>query len=211
MLDHERPGCVRCSRTFFIGLISRIGTLAARLGYGTMQRTGTRVDGPERMSRVVGRGRPTERVKRFVRVTAVVLRVALPMCSASTMLLAGCAPDARAPEVGTIAGVVATTVHVEAGDSLIEARLAAVPKGFFVGPNGGIWLGRLFVNAEYGPAATEPVAVLTHAFWERLGGDPSMVGSRLVVEGVRRTVVGVTAPGFAVPDGVEIWVPIQES
>lgn len=109
--------------------------------------------------------------------------------------------------MGEVAGVVTTPTDVGVADSVVEAQLAAVPEGFFVGPNGGLWLGRLFVDAEYGPVAREPVALLTHAFWERLGGDPSIVGSRVIVEGVPRTVVGVTAPGFAVPDGVDLWVP----
>lgn len=151
------------------------------------------------------------RVDGFGRASRVLLRSALFASAAGATLLAACAPDARAPELGSVAGVVSKAANVELGDSLAEAVLAPVPQGFFVGPNGGVWLGRLFVDADYGPAAAEPVALLTHAFWERLGGDPSVVGSRLVVDGIGRTVVGVTAPGFAVPDGVEIWVPIPES
>jgi hypothetical protein len=128
-------------------------------------------------------------------------------CALLTSQAGACAPDARAPEMGSTDGVVTRPVRVAVGGSLVEAEMAEVPRGFFLGPNGGLWLGRLFVEAEYGASGHDPVAVLTHAFWERLGGDPAMVGSHVAVDGVEHTVVGVTSPGFAVPDGVEVWVP----
>lgn len=53
----------------------------------------------------------------------------------------------------------------------------------------------------------EPVAVLSHALWEELGGGPDVIGSRLRINGVMRTVVGVMPRGFWFPDPtVRLWL-----
>ena len=44
--------------------------------------------------------------------------------------------------------------------------------------------------------SSSPVAVLTHAFWERLGSDPATIGSTLKLSRGFATVVGVMPPGF---------------
>ena len=44
----------------------------------------------------------------------------------------------------------------------------------------------------------EPVAVITHAFWQRrFGRDPDVVGRRVNINGVGITIIGVTPPEFA--------------
>jgi putative ABC transport system permease protein len=53
----------------------------------------------------------------------------------------------------------------------------------------------------------EPVAVLSHSLWRELGGDPGIVGQRLELAGVPRTVVGVMPQGFWFPDPtVGVWL-----
>ncbi|HVS15842.1 MAG TPA: ADOP family duplicated permease [Thermoanaerobaculia bacterium] len=53
----------------------------------------------------------------------------------------------------------------------------------------------------------QPVAVLSHALWRELGGDPALLGRQLELSGQSRTVVGVMPPGFWFPDPtVRIWV-----
>jgi putative ABC transport system permease protein len=53
----------------------------------------------------------------------------------------------------------------------------------------------------------EPVAVLSHSLWRELGGDAGIVGQRLELSGVRRTVVGVMPRGFWFPDPtVQVWL-----
>ena len=141
------------------------------------------------------------------RGSARIRAVALLTCSGLVALAAACGEGPRAPVLGSTDGVETRSANVEVGDSLIEAEVAEVPRGFFLGPNGGLWLGRLFVDREYGASGYKPVALLTHAFWEELGGDPAIVGAHLVVDDVERTVVGVTSPGFAVPRSVEMWIP----
>jgi predicted permease len=68
-------------------------------------------------------------------------------------------------------------------------------------------LGRTF---EAGEDATgvEATVVLSHAAWRDLGARPQLVGERLVLDGVPRTVVGVMPERFWYPDpSVRAWVP----
>jgi len=57
-------------------------------------------------------------------------------------------------------------------------------------------LGRPLTTADDGPGAP-PVAVIGHAFWQRaFGGDPDVVGSRLLLNGTSFEVVGVSGKGY---------------
>jgi putative ABC transport system permease protein len=56
----------------------------------------------------------------------------------------------------------------------------------------------------------EPVAVLSHALWRELGADPQIVGKRVELGGVPRTVTGVMPAGFWFPDPtVRVWLSEQ--
>ena len=56
-------------------------------------------------------------------------------------------------------------------------------------------------------AGAEPVAVISHGLWQELGGDPSLIGQRLRLDGAERTVIGVMPRGFWFPDpAVRLWV-----
>lgn len=55
--------------------------------------------------------------------------------------------------------------------------------------------------------ATGPTVVLSHGLWRDLGSDPSIIGKRLMLDGLDRTVVGVMPPGFWFPDpSVRVWM-----
>jgi predicted permease len=74
--------------------------------------------------------------------------------------------------------------------------------------------GRVLTPADDKPSAP-PVAVLSHHAWQvAYGGDPSVVGSTLVVEGHPFTVIGVGPPGFfgetLRPDPPDLWLPLQQ-
>jgi putative ABC transport system permease protein len=59
-------------------------------------------------------------------------------------------------------------------------------------------IGRTFLPGETTPGRHKPVAVLSHAVWQRrFGGDPRIVGSSLTISGHSVTVVGVLSPEFA--------------
>ena len=56
--------------------------------------------------------------------------------------------------------------------------------------------------------AAEPVVVLSDGLWRELGADAAVVGKRIRLDGVERTVTGVMPPGFWFPDPtVRAWVP----
>ena len=69
-------------------------------------------------------------------------------------------------------------------------------------------LGRLLADADAGDG-TPPAVVLSDRLWrERFGASPDAVGATLVVDGISRTVVGVSSMGFGFPDpGVRFWIP----
>jgi putative ABC transport system permease protein len=71
-------------------------------------------------------------------------------------------------------------------------------------------LGRGFTSDEDRPGGA-PVALLGNTYWQtRFGGDPSIVGRTVPMNGVSTTIVGVMPPGFTYPGATtRIWVPIQ--
>jgi putative ABC transport system permease protein len=69
-------------------------------------------------------------------------------------------------------------------------------------------IGRGFRTGEDAQGA-EPVAVLSYGLWQELGGDPSILGKPITLDGTPRTVVGVMPRGFWFPSpAVRAWVPM---
>ncbi|MDQ3175213.1 MAG: ABC transporter permease [Acidobacteriota bacterium] len=73
-------------------------------------------------------------------------------------------------------------------------------------------LGRLFTAAEDRSASGEPVAVLSHGYWRRrFGGDPSIVGRTLLLNGHAYEIIGIAPPKFTGPRvafAPDIYVPV---
>ncbi|HEX7173829.1 MAG TPA: ABC transporter permease [Pyrinomonadaceae bacterium] len=69
-------------------------------------------------------------------------------------------------------------------------------------------LGRHFLPEENEPG-TAKVAMLSHGLWQRrYGGDPSIVGRDIMLNGEKRTVVGVMPQGFQfLQSFIGLWVP----
>jgi predicted permease len=60
----------------------------------------------------------------------------------------------------------------------------------------------------------EPVAVIAHGLWQRrFNSDPTVIGSAVVLNGARVTIVGVAPPGFQGTTllRADVWVPIGAS
>jgi predicted permease len=69
-------------------------------------------------------------------------------------------------------------------------------------------LGRGFQPGDDAQGA-EPTAVLSYGLWQELGGQSSIVGTRLTLDGSPRTVIGVMPRGFWFPDpSVRVWTPV---
>ncbi len=72
-------------------------------------------------------------------------------------------------------------------------------------------LGRFFFEAEDVPGGP-PVVVLSYAFWRnQLGGDSSVIGSRILLNGTSQTVIGVAGPEAELYEHVDVWVPTRFS
>ncbi|MBL8981447.1 MAG: ABC transporter permease [Gemmatimonadetes bacterium] len=74
-------------------------------------------------------------------------------------------------------------------------------------------LGRFFLPEEDATPMGGPVLVVSHAFWQsKLGGDSSVVGRVVRVNGAPYTLIGVAPPEFHgafTPLLVEAWVPLS--
>jgi hypothetical protein len=68
-------------------------------------------------------------------------------------------------------------------------------------------LGRGFTKEELGPIGPT-VAIVSHRLWRSMfGGDPSIVGSTIRMNGRPLTVVGVTGEGASLL-GTDLWIPL---
>ena len=83
----------------------------------------------------------------------------------------------------------------------------AVSAGFFDVLHTRPALGRAFLAGEEEPGRDD-VAVVSHAFWQRLGADPGLLGRTLLLDGRSYTVVGIMPRDFDYPVPVELWVPL---
>ena len=71
-------------------------------------------------------------------------------------------------------------------------------------------LGRTFSPDEAGAPDSPPLVVLTHSFWmRRFGGDPTVVGKALGLNGTPHTILGVLPAGFRGLTGqADVFVPV---
>ncbi|HXY32355.1 MAG TPA: ABC transporter permease [Gemmatimonadaceae bacterium] len=75
-------------------------------------------------------------------------------------------------------------------------------------------IGRLFTDEETAEGTGQRVAVISYAVWKnRFGGDPSVVGRTLTLDGRPHVVIGVTDSAFNDPFGsaLEVWLPITSA
>ena len=93
-------------------------------------------------------------------------------------------------------------------------RSEYVTGNYFTTLGVGAFGGRVFTEADDKPSAP-PVVVISHHVWQgTYGGDPSMVGATVMVNGHPFTVAGVAPPGFFGEtlrgDPPDLWIPLQQ-
>jgi putative ABC transport system permease protein len=72
-------------------------------------------------------------------------------------------------------------------------------------------IGRGFAPEEEQPGSDQ-VVVLSDGLWKRrFGGDPGIVGQKIMLSGNPHDVIGVMPPGFQFPSKAEIWRPLALS
>ncbi len=89
-----------------------------------------------------------------------------------------------------------TIVGIGEGEESRRTFSVVVSANYFEVLGAPIVTGRGFTDEEARPGRDVPVVVATHAYWQRRGLDPGLVGSTIRVNERPYTVVGVTAPGF---------------
>jgi predicted permease len=100
-------------------------------------------------------------------------------------------------------------VNVEGRDQPLRVRAAAATASLFATLAVDPVLGRTFTEAEDLPNA-EKTVVLSHGLWKRaFGGDRGVVGTRVIIDGEPRTILGVMPPSFDIgSQRIDIWAPL---
>lgn len=76
----------------------------------------------------------------------------------------------------------------------------------------GAMPGRTFLADEDRTPGTHPVIVVSHDLWQRrFESDPNFVGSKLTLNSIPYTVIGIAPKGFAgtAPDAPDVWIPMM--
>jgi putative ABC transport system permease protein len=106
-----------------------------------------------------------------------------------------------------LAAIKVTTANLALSDQAERIDLAQTNANFFdvfgINPQ----YGRLFIPGDE-QAGHAPVVVVSHALWQRrFGGDPSLVGKPITLDGTNYSVIGIAPPGFQYPNKTELWLP----
>jgi len=83
---------------------------------------------------------------------------------------------------------------------------AAVSTNYFQLLGVGAYIGRTFVSTDSLPSAERPV-ILAYGFWlRRFGGDSTLIGKPITLDGSPVTVIGVLSPNVRTQS--QLWVPL---
>jgi predicted permease len=86
-----------------------------------------------------------------------------------------------------------------------RVRVIYTTEDFFEVMGASSLLGRTF-GPDDGPGST-PVAILSHGFWQRrFGGDPSVIGTGIILDGSPMDVIGIVRPEHTFPDDADMWI-----
>jgi putative ABC transport system permease protein len=102
-----------------------------------------------------------------------------------------------------------TAFNIASGDQPESIPGMRVTPGYYneLGGPGSFLFGRDFLPEE-GVAGRDHVVTLSYRLWQRLGGNPKMIGSSMSVDGQPYTIVGITRGGILDMTGPEITVPL---
>ncbi|MBP7620283.1 MAG: ABC transporter permease [Gemmatimonadales bacterium] len=105
----------------------------------------------------------------------------------------------------------AARVVMSGADESRRAEVELVTSNYFSTLGVTLAAGRGFTLEEEAPGSAAAVAVISHATWRALGGQPGVVGGTILLNSRAFTVIGVAPEGFAgtmVAVGPNLWVPI---
>jgi len=118
---------------------------------------------------------------------------------------------ARARAFASIATVAGWSVALTGVDDPTQLPGARVSANLFRTLGTPPVAGRGFAPEDGRPGAPL-VVILSHALWQtRFGGDPSIVGRHLIIDGEPHEVVGIMPPGFEILDPEQqLWIALRE-
>lgn len=87
----------------------------------------------------------------------------------------------------------------------VEATM--VTAGFFEALGIQPRMGRLFLPSDERVSEPEVLILGNQAWRQRFGGDPSVIGRAVTLDGMSRTVVGVLPADFPLFSDAELWIP----
>jgi putative ABC transport system permease protein len=103
----------------------------------------------------------------------------------------------------------ANTFNLATTEGEPERYVGAIcDRGFFDALQVSPMLGRVFTEDEV-PQGRDGVVILGYGVWrQRFGGDPTVIGRSLMLDGKPRIVIGVMPQGFAYPPLTTMWAPL---
>ena len=106
------------------------------------------------------------------------------------------------------------TVHgfVNSSEDIQQMEVQLVSGSYFPVLGVNATLGRVLTEADDQTQGGHPVAVISHAFWQkRLGGNPAAVGKTVSIDNIAYTIVGVAPKEFfgtTVGSAPDLWVSL---
>ena len=98
-------------------------------------------------------------------------------------------------------------VNLTGGDQAERINGARVTGNFFSLFDVAPAAGRFFGPTDDQPGAT-PVAVISYGLWQRrFGGQSSLIGQTITINGNSYTVIGIAPASFQFPRRIELWKP----
>jgi predicted permease len=95
------------------------------------------------------------------------------------------------------------------GSEMVPLATRGVSETFFDVVGVRPILGRTFEPRDAHPVEPPPL-MLSHRMWQaRFGGQPTIVGQKVFLDGADHVVVGVMPAGFAYPEDPDAWVSVE--
>ena len=119
----------------------------------------------------------------------------------------------RSQTLSQIAAYIESQANLTGGDEAERVTTGVASASFFRLLGVQPVQGRVFLPEEDRLGAP-PVAIISHAFWERrFGGDPAVIGRALTLDAKSYTVIGILPASFLVPDqygaDYDLWTPFS--
>ncbi len=106
-----------------------------------------------------------------------------------------------------LAAILIRPANLALEDRAERVHLAMTSANFFSVFGAEPAQGRLFIPSDE-EAGHAPVVVVSHALWQgRFGGDASLVGKSITLDGNSYTVIGIAPAGFQYPAKTDVWLP----